>query len=177
MLRPERHASLNWMPLTLIVIGFILVVGAVALPLLFKPEPGSTSAPIPAQVAGLSLVSEATGSAAMREFSQLHGKSFPVTSGAKANYGTGNQVIIWAAGTASVSDTRKLLEEMRDKIALGRSPFQPAGIQPLANREVYALDGMGQKHYYFQSGKYLVWIAANPDVADEALQQTLKFYP
>ena len=70
-------------------------------------------------MAGFSLASEMTGSAAMREFSQLHGKPFPVASGAKAVYGMGNQVIIWAAGTASASDTRKLLEEMRDKISLG----------------------------------------------------------
>ena len=177
MIKTERHSSSNWMPLTLIALGVTLVVGAIVFPLLFRSEPVPTSAPIPAMVAGFSLVSEATGSAAMQEFSQLHGKSFPVTSGAKAVYGTGNQVIIWAAGTASVSDTRKLLEEMRDKIALGRSPFQPTGVQTLVNREVYGLEGMGQKHYYFQSEKYLVWLAANADVADQALQQALNFYP
>lgn len=165
------------MPLIFIALGVTLVVGAIAFPLLFRSDPKSNSAPIPAQVAGFSLVSEATGSAAMQEFDQLHGKSFPVTSGAKAVYGTGNQIIIWAAGTASVSDTRKLLEDMRDKIALGRSPFQSAGIQTIANRDVYVLDGMGQKHYYFQSGKYLVWLAANSDIADQALQQALIFYP
>lgn len=177
ILQPKRHSWSNGMPFILIVLGVTLVVGAIAFPLLFRSEPESTSAPIPQQVAGLSMVSKSTGKAAMQEFSQLHGKSFPVTSGAKAVYGAGNQVIIWAAGTTSTSDTQKLLEEMRDKIALGRSPFQPAGIQTIANREVYRLDGTGQKHYYFQSGKYLVWIAANSDVAEQALQQALNFYP
>lgn len=177
ILRSERYAPPKWIPLILIALGIILVVGAMVFPLVFRPEAKFPSARIPQQVAGFSLVSEVTGSAAMREFTQLHGKSFPVSSGAKAVYGTGSQVIIWAAGTASVAETRKLLEEMRDKIALGRSPFQSTGIQTLKNRDVYGLDGMGQKHFYFQSGKYLVWLAANADVADQALQQVLNFYP
>lgn len=123
------------------------------------------------------MASEATGNAALQEFTQLHGESFPVVSGAKGVYGTGSQVIIWAAGTASISDTRKLLEEMRDKIAEGGSPFKPSGVRSIANREVYSLDGMDQKHFYFQSGKYLIWLAANSEVADQALQQALYFYP
>ena len=114
----------------------------------------------------------------------MHGESFPVLSGAKAVYGPGNEVIIWAAGTASIADTRKLLEEMRDKIAnseaassaASRSPFQPTGVRTDANRDVYALDGMGQKHFYFQSGKYLVWLAANPEIAEQALQEALVFF-
>ncbi len=86
-------------------------------------------------------------------------------------------MIIWAAGTASTNETRRLLEEMRDKIAQGGSPFQPTGVRSIANREIYALDGMGQKHFYFQSGKTLVWLAANAEIADQALEQTLDFYP
>ena len=90
-------------------------------------------------------------------------------------------MIIRAAGTASAADTQKLLIEMRDKIAEGaangRAPFQPSGVEILSNHEVYALDGMGQKHFYFRSGKYLIWLAANAEVADQALQQALNFYP
>lgn len=128
------------------------------------------------KVSGLSIVSESSGSAALREFSQLHGQSFPVITGTKASYGAGNQIMLWVAGTASESTTRQLLEAMRDKIAAGNSPFQPAITRQEWGRTIYALDGMGQKHFYFGSGKYLIWLAANSEMADLALQEVLKFY-
>jgi hypothetical protein len=36
---------------------------------------------------------------------------------------------------------------------------------------------MDQLHFYFQSGKQLIWMSANPDLADQALEEVLKFYP
>jgi hypothetical protein len=35
----------------------------------------------------------------------------------------------------------------------------------------------GQKHFYFQSRKLIVWFAVDPERAEEALNQILKFYP
>lgn len=160
----------------MIVFGVALVISAVAFPAIFRAKSESSSMIIPKQVGGLFLVSEANGSAALREFTQLHGKSFSILSGSKASYGAGDQVTLWVAGTASITDTRQMLEAMRDKIAEGNSPFQPAGIRQDGNRIIYLLDGMGQKHYYFQSGKYLVWLAANPQLADRALKQVLNDY-
>jgi hypothetical protein len=45
------------------------------------------------------------------------------------------------------------------------------------NRLIYELEGMGQRHYYFQSGKLLIWMAANPELAEQAITEILKFYP
>jgi hypothetical protein len=168
--------SSKWLPLSVIALGAMLVIAAVAIPLLSKTISESTSAPIPDQINGLSITSEATGRAALQEFSELHGKSFPVLSGAKASYGPGSQITIWVAGTDSSSATRQLLESMRDKIAQGNSPFQPIAARQEGNRTVYALDGMGQKHFYFQSEKNLIWLAASPELADQALQEALNFY-
>jgi hypothetical protein len=168
------------LPLLIIGVGVLLVIASITVPIVFKNE-SETTAPIPAQIAGLSLASKATGSAALQEFTRLHGKAFPVTSGAKAVYGRSSQVIIWAAGTTSGEAARQLLEAMRDKIAEGaadnRAPFQPSGVEMIGSTEVYALDGMGQKHFYFQSGKYLIWLAADGEIADQALRQALDFYP
>jgi hypothetical protein len=161
----------------MIVFGVALVISAIALPAFFRAKPESSSTLIPDQVGGLPLVSEATGSAALREFTQLHGKSLSILSGSKASYGLGDQVTLWVAGTASITDSRQMLESMRDKIAEGNSPFQPAGTSQDGNRMVYLLDGMGQKHYYFQSGKYLVWLSSNPQMAIRALKQVLNYYP
>lgn len=166
----------RWLPYGLIGLGIILVIAAIASPLFIKPNSETSSAPIPAQMSGLSIASELTGSAALKEFTELHGDSFPILSGAKASYGSGGQITIWVAGTNSPTTARQLLEAMRNKIAQGNSPFLPTGIRQEWNQTIYTLDGMGQKHFYFLSGKYLIWLASTPEKADQALQQVLDFY-
>jgi hypothetical protein len=36
---------------------------------------------------------------------------------------------------------------------------------------------MGQKHFYFQSGDLLIWLAADQEIAEQAISQVLEFYP
>jgi hypothetical protein len=36
---------------------------------------------------------------------------------------------------------------------------------------------MNQVHFYFQSGSNVVWLGADPDVAEAALDETLTFFP
>lgn len=168
--------SSKWLSLGMIFAGAMLLITAMAFPLVSKAITEPASPPTPRLMSGLSLVSQATGTAALQEFTQLHGKSFPILTGSRSSYGSGGQVILWVAGTDSTSTARRLLGAMRDKIASGNSPFQPTGTRQEGNRPVYALDGMGQKHFYFTSGKYLIWLAANPEIAEQALQQALTFY-
>lgn len=166
----------RWLSFGLIGLGALLVISAISTPLILKAQTDSDSAPLPSQLGGFSLSSEATGSAALQEFAQLHGKSLQVHSGSRASYGLGNQVTLWIAGAVSSNDASHLLESMRDKIAAGNSPFHPTDSRQVGERMIYALDGMGQKHFYFQSGKYLIWLAAKPGIADQALQEVLDFY-
>jgi hypothetical protein len=65
---------------------------------------------------------------------------------------------------------------MQKRIAEGKSPFTPINEINQRNSKVYVLEGMGQKHYYFQSKNLVIWLAANPALADEALQQILEVY-
>ncbi len=167
----------KWLPHILIGAGAILVIAAIGLILVFQNPASLASLPLPDRLSGLSISSEATGRAALQEFTQMHGETFPLVSGARVSYGPENQVTLWIASTASPTDTSKLLASMRNKIADGSSPFQPTGYRQEGSRSIYTLDGMGQKHFYFQSGKYLVWLAANSEMADRALLDTLRFYP
>jgi len=131
---------------------------------------------IPDTLAGLPLTDRMTGKQAAADFSQLHGKQFPLTSGAVGVYGD-YQATLWAAGAPLKGMAAEMVNAMRDKIAEGRSPFKPVGEISDNGRTIYSLEGMGQGHYYFQSGKYVIWLAVETDLAETALQQLKEYYP
>jgi hypothetical protein len=162
-------------PLALITLGLLLSV--MALGQLYLNNRASTSDVInlPKELAGLSLTQTQTGSEAIAEFADLHGKEFPVVTGAIGIYGN-NQITLWVAGAQSESTAIEMTSAMQSKIAQGNSPFTPVNEIKDGNREIYALEGMGQKHYYFQSNNLVIWLAVDPNLADEALQQILEVY-
>ena len=66
---------------------------------------------------------------------------------------------------------------MRDEIATGSSPFTPEGERFINDRTIYTFDGMGQKHFYFQSGRLIIWLAADENIAEQALYEILEYFP
>jgi len=59
----------------------------------------------------------------------------------------------------------------------GGSPFTPVEQFNQGARTIYVLEGMGQMHFYFQSKNLVIWLAADPAVADAAIKQILEAYP
>jgi hypothetical protein len=70
-----------------------------------------------------------------------------------------------------------MIASMEASIAGGGSPFTPIAQQDIGARTVYALEGMDQVHFYFQSGVRVVWLGADPDLAEAALDETMAFFP
>lgn len=163
-------------PLGLITLGILLSVGALSQLYLGSRPSSSGTVDLPKQVAGLSLTESRSGAEAISDFADLHGKEFPILSGAIGVYGN-SQITLWAAGTASKSVAAELTNAMQVRIAQGNSPFTPVNEINDHNRKVYVLDGMGQKHYYFQSENFVIWLASEPTKADAAIQQILEVYP
>ncbi len=161
----------------LIVLGLALVVFALFNPFDWGEEQDLPSLSLPDQVAGLTLSESVSGEQALEEITFLHGKEFELISGIRGTYGGIGQVTIWVAGTNRGSDAADLVDLMRDKIAEGNSPFQPTGKNLDGDRVVYELTGMGQAHFYFQSGNLVVWLAADENLAVTALEETLEFFP
>lgn len=131
---------------------------------------------LPGQIAGLPLAAETTGTQAAAEFLRLHGRQFPLTSGAIGTYGD-HQATLWVAGTPLRWIAAGMVSAMHEKIAGGKSPFTPIGEYQDGSRTVYMLEGMGQKHFYFKSDNPVIWLAADPAIAESALQQILEYYP
>ncbi len=164
-------------PVLLAVFGVLLLAGAVGWGLIGNAVDHPTAIALPTQIAGLGRIRYITGQQAVQEFSSLHGEQFALTSGAVASYGRDGQITVWAAGAPLDFQTGQLVAEMHAKISDGNSPFKEVGIFQQSGRTIYAVQGMGQNHYYFQSKNLVIWLAAEPAIADEALQQTLEEFP
>jgi hypothetical protein len=162
--------------LTLMFVGTIIVLVAFGWAYVENLISHPAALTLPVQLAGLPLSSQMTGPQAVADFSNLHGEQFPLTSGALGIYGN-NRATLWVAGAPLDLMAARLVAAMRDKIAEGNSPFTPSGEYQDNHRTVYALEGMGQKHYYFQSHNLVIWLAADANIADAALQQLKEIYP
>ena len=160
----------------LIAGGILLIAGVVALSYLGNLTKQPVEVSLPDSLAGLQMTNYTTGDQAMAEFENLHGKQFPVTSGAIGVYGD-REITLWVAGAPSKAIALEMTNAMREKIAKGNSPFKPLEQVKQGNRTIYVLEGMGQKHFYFQSKSLVIWLAVSPALADRALQQTLEVYP
>lgn len=161
----------------MIIVGVTLVIGALVFWGFSEITTGLESARLPQSLAGLPLATVTYGSEAVQAISNLHGKDFQLKYGAMGDYGTDRQATLWVAGFADRTTAVQTVFQMHEKIAQGNSPFMPTDEKLIGERTVYVLDGMGQTHFYFQSGSQVIWLAANSDLSESALQQTLRFYP
>lgn len=168
----RRIAAIFW-----IGAGLLLVVGGIGYSLYSQALSQPGPAPLPDRLAGLSLVQHTRGVQAVDEINHLHGKDFPLTSAAVGVYGTENKATIWVSGAPAGFIAAKILTAMRDRIAEGRSPFTSTGERKYGRRIIYELEGLGQKHFYFQSKNLVVWLATDDSITEQALEQTLAFYP
>jgi hypothetical protein len=163
------------LPLLLVLSG-LLLSGLAAGYYLFTSrieQPGT--APLPPSVAGLSLRSTSIGRAAASEINRMHRQEFAMTTASVGIYGA-NQATIWAASAPTRFSAGRMLDLMVVRIDEGKSPFTPLGERKDGNTTIYELDGLGQKHFYFQSKQLLIWLAADFDLAEAALGETLEYY-
>jgi len=163
-------------PLAVVLLGCIFLVFGVGYFLFNWVITHPAAAPLPEQVSNLPLTRQTTGSQAVQEINRLHRKGFPLTSGAVGNYGTQNQATLWVSGTLFKPAATQILTAMKDRIAEGNSPFTTTGEYQDKELTIYTLVGMGQKHFYFQSNNLVIWLAADADLADQAITQVLEFY-
>ena len=166
-------------PVALIALGALLFLASVGYwaysAALANPGPVA----VPDSVAGMRLTQKTVGPEAVVEVTRLHGKAFPLISGAMATYGGEGAVTLWVSGAPASLIAGEMVRAMTEKIAEGRSPFTPTGTHDMDGRAVYELVGMGQRHFYFQAGRLVVWLAApaGEALAEKALGEMLQFYP
>lgn len=161
----------------IIVLGSVLTLAGGGISLFSRAVRNPGAAPLPSKVANVLVTIKSEGWQATSEFNRLHRQKFPLMSGAVGTYGVNKEAKLWVAEALFELMARKMVTDMHNKIAEGNSPFSPKGERQQLDRTVYELDGMGQKHFFYQSGRLVIWLAADEEIAEQALKTTLEFYP
>ena len=167
----------RWIAIALIGIGAVVIglaLGGVLYNNWLLANPGK--APVPAQLAGIQQADSTFGAAAVLEIERLHNQDFDMTRGATASFGPDHAIRLWVGGTLVPFQARRVLDAMQSSIESGRFPFVPQGSLELGGTTVYTLDGPDQLHFFFQRGAYVIWLAADPNLAEQALQDVLEYY-
>lgn len=169
----------KYLPFFLSGLGLIILLGAAGFLIYPQKAQQPTPASLPETVLDLPLSESLQSDDAVAEITRMHGNDFSLTSGAIGMYGADHTITLWIAEVSTQTDAGQMLIAMRDKIAnsSGSSPFEPIGERSDGSRTIYELEGMGQKHFYFQSRKLVVWLAVEPESAEDTLSQILKFFP
>jgi hypothetical protein len=147
--------------------GALVLTGIVGIASSRPPTAGGDIS-LPDRIGDLPLVETESGQAAALEIGSLHGKTIPLVAAAVGHYGLSGEATLWVAAAASEAQAMALGEAMGEAIGQGRSPFTPLAPQVVSGATVYRLSGMGQEHMYFQVGRLVVWLAADPAVVESA---------
>ncbi len=131
---------------------------------------------IPAKLSTLSLTQTMTGTQALAEFAQLHGKSLDLIGGYMAHYGQ-DRALLWVGQAKDDASAQTILGEMAQRIGPDNATPKTAGgamfkdLQPLdiSGRTLYSATGQGQQHFFYAVNDKIVWLAANAEQAADVL--------
>jgi len=162
-------------------VGLAAIAAAIVVALLANtsnPPSGQSASPglrVPAALAGSPLVASVRGAAALREVSRLHGRAIDATDAVVARYAGG--ITVWVSASSSPLRAATLLWRMNRRMANGTAAFAAPRPQEIRGRTVFTTAGMGQQHVYYQSGRYVLWLAAPAGAAEGAIEALLAAYP
>ncbi len=149
-----KRPALVWYVLALVVpiaVSLVIAGGVVSRG---SPKAG----PAPAELGGLKLLRVQAGDQAMSAVAGMHSGTFELAEAWIASYEA--DATVWAGQAEDESKARQLVRAMAAAIGRGGSPFSPPRETQLAGMPVYATSDGGQQHYFYASGRLVVWIAA-----------------
>ena len=161
----------------MIAAGILVLILGIVVYILSGADQNADTQLVPLKLADQPLSHLTTGQEALFEINQIHGKAFPLTAGTVGRYGNEDQAVIWVAEAIDEAAAKEILLAMRDRIAEGKSPFTPTSEQQTGDHNIYMLDGIGHKHFYFRSRNLIVWTAVDIPLYERVVAQVLDFYP
>ena len=159
----------RWLPLSAAAVGLVLLITGSVLAFLNATYQRPLAPDLPRRLAGLALVSWSDGPQAIAEVGRMHAADLALDSAAIGRYGDAGQVVLWISQTPDSAAASNMTEAMRTRINAVDSPFTQVALRPRQAGPITELEGMGQRHYFYASGSTVIWLGAEPALAEQAL--------
>lgn len=163
-------------------VGLAAVAAAIVVALLANtsnPPSGQSASRelrVPQALAGTPILTSVRGPAALAEVNRLHGTTIAGDDALIARYQDGTT--LWISASPSALDASRLLWRMNRRMAGGTELFDAPRTQEWRGRTVFVTEGLGQTHYYYQSGTRVLWVSVPPGPhTGAAIEALLDLYP
>jgi len=123
---------------------------------------------IPAKVGSLALTKTMTGTEALAEFAQLHGKGFDLLGGYMAHYGK-DEALLWVGQAKDTKSATDMVTQMAQKIGPDHTMFKDLNALDIGGRTLYTVVGQGQEHFFYAVNDKIVWLAVNSNQTFDVL--------
>ncbi len=125
---------------------------------------------IPAKLGSLTLTKTMQGADALTELTQMHGGGFDLKGGYRADYaGDGSEATLWVGQAKDAAAAQAMADAMAQKIGAGNPTFSDLQTLNIGGRKLYTVQGQDQQHFFYAVNDKIVWLAADPDQAADAL--------
>ena len=134
---------------------------------------------VPPSLGGLPLTHTLQGDDALKEINRLHRRSILSRDGFVAHYELNGKVAMLYVSRAYLGpiarwQLSRMIEGIRQGASNAEGQFTHLRAREQDGVNFYSALGLGQVHYFYRSGATLVWLAADPEVARQALGDTLR---
>ena len=130
---------------------------------------------LPQTLGRLKLSKSVTGGKALKQLDFLHkGLEFKPVEILTGYYGGPPQAVLWLSFAKDKKEASKLIGKMPKEAV---APFGYSGykVEKKATITVKHVRGMGQEHYYFTSGRAVVWLAVNKEYSKDVLNDLISY--
>ena len=127
----------------------------------------------PRRVAGLERHHEVSDARALDAIQQFFQDASDIVGGWTAHYGDDPSAILYVAITDDAAAARRIVAATRERVAAGATPYRDPAPVRLDPGSAYRMSGQEQIHYMFRLGSEVVWLSADPEIADQALADVL----
>jgi len=137
---------------------------------------GSNSNHLPQKLGDLNLDKVIQDEEANAIINKMHGKKLDDCENFIGYYGNSHiNNILYVSVYDDAEKAKAAIMNMARKLAGGSSVFSPLTYSEMGKDVHFETEGMGFKHYFYRNGHILIWWQVEPDKAEAAYNDLVKF--
>ncbi len=134
---------------------------------------------LPESIGAFRLQNMKSGTEAKKEITRLHGKNLDFRTGYIGTYKHGHkEAMLWISDYDAKAKAAEEVEKKARRIQTREGQeFRHFRMISIEEIPVYFVVGMGQAHYFYQTGNKVIWLAVDPQLAKETIRDLIGKIP